>query len=386
MAADSQSLEPGGLSHQLDLLGKFADNVAHEMNNVLAAIMGLASVLASELGPENPLARDVEGIQEASKRGLELMRNLFSFADQGYLPLEPVSVNEVVGMVRSLLLRTTPNQVEIQLKLGEDVPLVDGNLAQLKQALFNLGLNGVEACGKRGSVTLTTECVRVTEETDSPLPRGNYVRVNVTDTGSGMPPDTLNRAFQPFFSTKTERGAAGLGLPLASRIIERHGGEITLFSKPKLGTTVSVYLPGAAVQTATKAEPGGDVIDIVEQKTVLVVDDDKLVLQGATRLLGTLGYEAVPARSGDQALQIFDEKKDEIDVVLLDLVMPGRDGAEVLRELRAMDPKVRVVVSSGYPMEGRDRALKKLGAAAFVRKPFSTEELVRTLEGVLSGA
>jgi signal transduction histidine kinase/CheY-like chemotaxis protein len=372
------------LTGQLAMVDRFAKNVAHEMNNVLAAIVGLASVIESELEPGSPLLQDASDIITASKRGLRLTKNLLLFARQDQLKKERLSVNDLVSMVRSLLLRSVPPESDVEVRLAPNLDEIDADPIQLKQALVNIGINALEALDGPGKVTLSTDNVHLDglRPDQADLAPGDYVRIQIADTGRGMGEETLGKAAEPFFTTKPPGVASGLGLPLSCATLHRHNGGISLFSKKGLGTTVAVYLPVVKEQPAKRKEQAvrGDSPDAL---TIMVVDDDQLVLRGARRLLQTQGYRVLPMPGGAEAIKTYEERGHEVDLVLLDLVMPDKDGLEVLKALKKLNPNVEVVIASGYPMDNLDQEAQRLGVRAVVTKPYTAADLNEVLQSVL---
>lgn len=369
---------------KIEVIQKLARGMAHEMNNILAIIMGLASVIESELDPTNPLRRDVEGILAASKRGHELTRNLLGFAHEESHRTEPISVNHLVGMVRSLLQQSIPAHIDLRLELGDDVTDIVGDPDQIKHALINLTSNAIDAIRSSGTLSISTKNVTLGArdlESTPELKPGAYVRVQVADTGAGMDQKTLEHAFDPFFSTKAPGTGSGLGLSLVYSIVKRHGGKISLFSKPGLGTTVTMHFPAAAqAHPEVEAPPTKRRAAPAIRGNVLVVDDETMIRRTVKRLLNRLGYTAVLASDGEEALEIYQEQADEISFVLLDLIMPAMDGAEVMERLKQMDPEVPIIILSGFWKQEQVAEFRKKGAVGFLRKPFTLDELAEQLE------
>lgn len=369
---------------KIEVIQKLARGMAHEMNNILAIIMGLASVIESELDPTNPLRRDVEGILAASKRGHELTRNLLGFAQEESDRKESISMNHLVGMVRSLLQQSIPAHVELRLDLGDEVSDIVGDPDQIKHALINLTSNAIDAIRSSGTLSIATKNVTLGArdlEATPELKPGAYVRVQVTDTGAGMDQKTLEHAFDPFFSTKAPGTASGLGLSLVYSIVKRHNGKVSLFSKPGLGTTVTMHFP-ASEQVAEEehAPPKARRAASRIRGNVLVVDDETMIRRTVKRLLNRLGYTAVLASDGEEALEIYEEQGDDISFVLLDLIMPVMDGAEVMERLKELDPELPIIILSGFWKQEQVAEFRQKGAVGFLRKPFTLDELAEQLE------
>lgn len=366
---------------ETEILRRVAHGVAHGMNNVLATVMGLASVLETELERGSQPADDVRAILEASRLGLNLTRSLLNLAQGGTPRLAPVSMNELVESVASFLRPSLREAIQIETRLASDLALVAGDAAQLKHAVMSLALNASEAIVASGTLTFTTSHVvlQADQLRGERCRPGNYVRLQVGDTGSGMDGAALERAFDPFFSTKSTQSSAGLGLPLVYGTVRAHGGRVVLYSKQGLGTTVTVDLPVIDPRFLSSQPPGSEEVR-QRNETVLAVDDDALVLRSSRRLLEKLGYDVISASSGEEAIEIYAQEADRISFVLLDLVMPDMDGSTVLRRLLRTDPKARVVICTGYGAEDSTQDLLAAGAVAFIDKPYTLGQLRKVLE------
>ncbi len=371
-------------SDEIEVIQRLARSMAHEMNNIFAIIVGLASVVESELDSASPLRQDVKSILEASRRGHELTRNLLGFAQDSEMRRERVAVNPLLEMTSALLRRTVPGHIELRTDFGADIGDVDGDPDQLKQALVQLTSNAVDALPTRGTLSISTAGVVLDARDLEATPRlapGRYVRIQIADTGAGMDEEIRRQAFEPFFSTKK---AAGLGLSLVRAIVERHHGRVSLFSRRGLGTTVTLDLPLAATGAVDPHLPASPAR--VERKvrgTVLVVDDEILVRNTVERLLIRLGYSVLLASDGEEALEIYQQRGEEISFVLLDLLMPGMDGAEVLARLKEIDPAATVLILSGFWKQEQVEEFSRRGAAGFLRKPLTLADLAERLEETL---
>jgi len=376
-------------SASIKLVGELANSVAHEMNNVLATVMGLASVIQTETDPTSTTFQDIQAILEASRRGMDLTRNLLLFSPQRQAVKRAVLLNDLVGTVHSLLQRTLESQPDVprhpvELVLDPKLPDILGDENQLRQMLLNLTNNAVEAMPRGGTLTLATQTVEFgpSDVASTPgLSPGRYVRLQVSDTGMGMDGQTLDRAFDPFFTTRHTRKAPGLGLSLVYDGVSRHGGKVDIFSRKGLGTTVTIHFKALEDDEPTSALRRRNLEPEPKSGTVLLVDDDALVRKSSARMLRKLGYEVLAVASGEEALREYKKSGEDIDVVMVDLIMPGMDGTEVLKELKQMNPDVRVVVCSGYP--GGESTTRGLGCAGYAAKPFSLESLSSALDEAL---
>lgn len=369
-------------SQKLEAIGRLAGGVAHDMNNVLGVIMGLASLLLDE-SPQDGDSAQRRGIQEilaASRRGRDLTQNLLRFARKDGCRREPLSLGALAAEVAEVLGRTLPKTIAIELRIDPDLPLVAGDPTQLHQALLNLCLNAVDAMPDGGVLSVQARAG------DAALPR---VELIIADTGVGMDPQTLERSFEPFFTTKLVGKGTGLGLTMVYGTVRAHGGDIAIESAPGRGTCVTLWLPAA--DAAEQAAPAPAPVEVASptsldeaapRRTVLLVDDEPMVRNAARRLLVRLGYDVLAAESGAECLRLYQERKDAVWLVILDLSMPHMDGAEVLRHLQVLNPGARVLVCSGYSRDVSPEELLQAGALGYLRKPFEMQELASKLRQV----
>lgn len=370
-------------SATFDIVEKLAQGVANDMNNVLATVMGLASVVEAQLEDGNALVPDIQGILAASRKGMQMTRDLMSFARAGDLRRQRLSLNHIVGGVHAAVTRTITRGQRIDVILTDGPNDVEADPAQLRHALTNLLANALDAAPDGGAVSFSTTRVALegSAAKSRDLPEGDYVIVQVGDTGKGMDARTLERAWEPFFTTKPKGTAAGLGLSLVYRIVDRHGGRVSMFSKAGLGTTVAVYLPAlepaAPEAVARAAAPARQ--RAAGRGTALLVDDDDLSLATAGRVMRLLGFEVVLVMSGEDALAYFRDHHAELELVLLDVIMPGLDGTEVLGLLKEIAAEVPVILSSGMPTD----ELRTLdGVAGVVAKPYTVAQLSDILDSL----
>lgn len=386
---DSASSAPRfGQYERIDVIERLAEGVAHEMNNVLAAVMGLTSVVQSELDPASSMYEDLQGVLDASHKGLDLTRNLLGFAKGKARGRERIDFNRLVGVTCGLLQRTVGPDVEIETQLADDLTEIEGDPTQLKHVLINLATNAIEALesAKNERILSITTSNMVFEASNlkefKELVPGKYIRLQVSDTGPGMNEQTLEQAFRPFFTTKGK--GPGLGLSVVYNTIARHGGRIGVVSKVGIGTTFTVDIPSAEITSAMPDAPTAARHSIHPRTgTALVVDDEPMILHTVDRLLRRLGYDVLQASSGKQALECYAKRGNEITFVLLDLILPEMDGAEVLRTLKEIDPGVKVIVASGFADDESRRELVSAGAIGFVDKPYTVQQLQAALAEAL---
>ncbi len=360
-------------SQRLEAVGTLAAGLAHDMNNVLAAIMGLAGNLAEE--SSDPRATDdLAQIVCEAERGAELTRGLLAFSRRGQYRKQVLSIGEILDDVVVLLRRTLPKAIEIEKQLRFSDACVEGDPAQFSQALVNLGINAADAMSGKGHLLMRAETVELSDAAAATLSlaRGNYARLTVVDNGSGMDDKTCARIFEPFFTTKPMGKGTGLGLALVWGVVAKARGTVTVDSELGRGTTFSIYLP-LTTQRSQRLPTANSAARVAQQGTVLVVDDEPAVRTATTRMLERLGLQAIAASSGEEALRLYDEHADQIGLVVLDMGMPGMHGADVFRALRARG-SVKVLIATGYAMEEEVQALVSTGAR-LLEKPFKLTAL-----------
>ncbi|MFC1707234.1 response regulator [Planctomycetota bacterium] len=370
-------------SQKMDAIGKLAGGVSHDMNNVLTVIMGLASAIHAELEPESPLAIDVEGMLEACGKGRELTRNLLGFAQKGRYRRQPISLNQAILEVEHILRRTIPRRIALDTRLDPQLAGIVGDPGQVGHVLLNVALNAAYALHGRGTLTFATRNVvldRTELRAHPQLEPGAYVRVDVSDTGAGMDPETIEHAFEPFFTTKPRGEGTGLGLSMVYGSVRSHGGTVAIESEPDKGTTVTIHLPAAGAGEPQASSAGAPPRRLQQVTgTVLLVEDEVLVARSCERQLRGLGCSVVHAENGKAALEIYGRQRDEIALVILDLIMPVMDGAETFHRLKEMDPDVRVLLCTGYSRSHVADELLTQGAVGFLQKPFDLHQLSQEL-------
>ncbi|HEX4452589.1 MAG TPA: response regulator [Kofleriaceae bacterium] len=369
-------------SQRLEAIGTLAAGLAHDMNNVLAAIMGLAGNLAEDID-DRAAATDLAQIVREAERGAELTRGLLTFSRRGQYRKEVLPIGAILDDVVTILGRTLPKAIEIEKQVRHADACVEGDPTQFQQALLNLGINAADAMNGKGHLLMRAETVEMREPIAGllSLPPGNYARLTVVDTGSGMDEKTRARVFEPFFTTKPMGKGTGLGLALVWGVAAKALGTVTVDSELNKGTTFSIYLPLTAQrsQRVPTANPAPRVVRT--HGTVLVVDDEPAVRRATTRMLERLGWRTLAAADGEQALALYDQHADEIGLVVLDMGMPGMTGSDVFRELR-MRSKVNVLIATGYAVEEEVQSLVTDGARV-LEKPFKLAALELEVERAL---
>ncbi|MFN7993977.1 MAG: response regulator [Bryobacteraceae bacterium] len=374
-------------TQKLESLGVLAGGIAHDFNNILTGILGNATLVAELLPPGHPAHRLIEDVVKASERAASLTNQMLAYAGKGQFVIRSVDLSALIGGLTDFFRASVPKNVELSLYLGRDLPHIEADASQLEQVIMNLVLNAAEAIpqGIAGRVRVMTSVQDIDAQSAGisflgpAPPYGKYSAVQVVDDGDGMDEQTLAKIFDPFFTTKFM--GRGLGLAAVQGIVRRHGGWMNVQSRPGQGTTFTVLFPASAAETELADESVRRNKDIAG--TVLVVDDEDIVRRTATSLLEQQGFRVSCAENGKVAVDLFRRMSDEISVVLLDVTMPVMDGEETLRELKAIRPDTKVLLSSGFNEADVVRRFAAADLAGFIQKPYSSTRLVDKIRRVL---
>ena len=366
-------------AQRIEAIGTMAGGIAHDFNNLLMAIQGNVSLLRIRFGEIPTLDERLETIEQFIQNGSDLTRQLLGFARGGKYEVKPVCLNELVSKSADMFGRAK-KEIKIHQELLEDLWLVEADPGQIQQVALNLYVNAWQAMPAGGELHLKTDNLNLGEDMvrSYAIESGKYVRLSVSDTGVGMNQETLERIFDPFFTTKEMSRGTGLGLASAYGIVKNHGGMIEAHSNPGMGTTFDVYLPASesARREAAIEEPvSGPARPLRGCETILLVDDELTILEVARELLECLGYRVLTARSGSDALEQYEREKDRVDLVILDLIMPGMSGSQTFDHLKIVNPNVKVLLSSGYSVDGQASAILLRGGQGFIQKPFDEVSL-----------
>ena len=376
-------------AQKLEAIGTLAGGVAHDFNNLLTGILGYTWLLKQSAAPAGEVYKAATVIENAAERAAELTRQLLDFARRGRHEEVPVDLEGLVREVTELLGRTLDKAIAVHLDLRAGHPLVLGDPGQLHQTLLNLAINARDAMPAGGELFFETYLLadaRVPRRAHPRLRPGSHLVLTVRDTGHGIPPQQLARIFDPFFTTKEQGQGSGMGLAIVYGIVQAHGGAIEVESQAGHGATFRIYLPllGEAARLTAAQRAAGRMPEAARgMGLVLVVDDEELVRALAKELLSGLGYEVLTARDGIEALERYRERAADIDLVLLDLVMPRMGGRECLRALRRIDPQVRVLFSSGWPLDEGLQGVQAEGAVGFLPKPYQMAVLAEAVARAL---
>ena len=371
-------------AEKLTALGTMAGGIAHDFNNILCGMLGHLHILSRQIPADENHLKTIRIIEQAGFRAAELVKQLLTFARRKTMEIAVVDLRGCVNRVLDFIDGSTGGQLAILREIEEGLPPVKGDAGQLEQVIFNLCANARDAMPDSGTLTITCRSVIVDDKFTSEYREarpGRYVLLRVEDTGSGIDEKILTRIFDPFFTTKEVGKGTGLGLAIVYGIVKSHDGFCLIESTPGSGTAFSVYLPAAEREHLPFRLP--DTAAPIGERTILVIDDEAVVTSMLDDYLRNAGYKTYTASDGRQGVEIFREHRDEVDLVILDIVMPVMNGREVYRELIRIKPEVLVLISSGFIMHGETRKILNMGAQGFLQKPYNLNEVNRRIWEIL---
>jgi signal transduction histidine kinase len=372
-------------AQKMESIGRLAGGIAHDFNNLLGGMLGYASLMKTKLERDDKFFEYVETIEKSATRAAELTSQLLAFSRGGKYETDAINLNKLVREAFQIIDRTIDKSIEIETRLSDMLPAVDADAGQIEQAIMNLVINARDAMPGGGKMIVETSVARLTEEysqTHMGAKPGLYVVLTLTDTGVGMDKDTAERAFEPFFTTKEDGKGTGLGLAMVYGVVKNHGGHVWVYSEPEEGTTFKVYLPTDGKRQAeeqksrTLSDSGGN-------ELILVVDDEESMRAVAKDMLIDNGYRVLQAEDGIRAVEIFGRHNGDIDLVILDMVMPKLGGMETFLKLKELSPNVKALLSTGYSQGGKAQEILKSGVHGFVQKPYDVATLLSKVRSVL---
>jgi two-component system cell cycle sensor histidine kinase/response regulator CckA len=369
-------------AQKMEAIGTLAGGIAHDFNNLLMVIQGNASLMLLNVDPLHPHHEMLLSIIRQVQSGSKLTNQLLGYARKGRYEVKFLQLNQLVEETSQAFGRTR-KEIIIHRELSNDLFPIEGDLGQIEQVLMNLFVNAADAMVQGGDIFLKTINIPygdIRGKLYNPKP-GDYVLLTVRDTGVGMDQKTLDRIFEPFFTTKELGRGTGLGLASVYGIIKGHGGYIDVESEEGQGTTFKIYLPASNGEIQKTIEVPDHIIK--GTGTILLVDDEEMVLEVGERFLKVMGYQVLTAREGREAIEVYQKHRETIDLVLLDIIMPNMKGGEVFDRLKKINPNIRVLLSSGYSIDGEASQILERGCSGFIQKPFDMNQLSKSIGALL---
>lgn len=369
-------------AQKMEAIGTLAGGIAHDFNNLLMGIQGNVSLMLLDVDSTHPHKQRLITIEKLIRGGSKLTKQILGYAREGKYEVRAIGLNQIVEETAETFGRAKKD-ITVHRDLAGDLLPVEADQGQIEQVLLSLYVNSWQAMPAGGNIflkTMNTSDKDMEYKMYQPKP-GNYVLFTITDTGTGMDKKTRERIFDPFFTTRGMGRGTGLGLAAVYGIIKGHGGYIDVDSEKGSGTTFSIYLPASEKQAAKKEEPADEVSKGTE--TVLLVDDEGMIIDVGREILKTLGYKVLLASGGKEAIEVYKANKDRIDMVILDMIMPDMGGGETYDLLKEINPQIKVLLSSGYSLEGQAQEIMERGCNGFIQKPFDVKQLSAKIRKIL---
>ena len=371
-------------AQKMEAIGTLAGGIAHDFNNILASILGFASHLKSKTAPDDDFYKGLSVIEESAVRASGLTSKLLAYSQKGIVTIKTLNLNKIIADIYDLSIKGFDSSISCVVDTQKDLKNIRADESQLHQVVMNLVINARDAMPDGGTLSIKTEMYTVDRPKQMQgfsLKPGEYVMLTISDSGMGMSEETRTKMFDPYFTTKGNHGGAGLGMSVVYGIVKSHDGYIYVGSIPGVGTTISVYFPATDLVEQPTMSPapswkGGS-------ETILIVDDESSIVSMLTHVLTSAGYSILSAHSGTEGLRLYEENIDDIDLVILDIIMPDIRGDESLTHILDMNPSARVILSSGFSKKENFEHLLKHGTVEFIGKPFSIESLLGTIRSIL---
>ena len=367
---------------KMESIGTLAGGITHDFNNILMGIQGNASLMLLKIDSDHPNYEKIKNIEAYVQNGTALTKQLLGFARRGKYLVKATDLNDIIDKSSALFARTRKD-VQIKTNLEDSLWTVEVDRGQIEQVLLNLYVNAWQAMPDGGSLYLRTENVMLDRSYVKPykVEPGRYVKISITDTGTGIDKGTLERIFEPFFTTKEMGRGTGLGLASVYGIIKSHEGYINVYSELDQGTTFTIYLPASGKEAVEDTKLIAEILK--GSGTILLIDDEKMILDVGRELLEELGYTVLSATSGQEAIEIFQESRDKIDMIIMDMIMPGMSGSDTFDCMKEISPNVKILLSSGYSINGQATNILQRGCDGFIQKPFNINKLAETVQKII---
>jgi len=369
-------------AQKMESIGTLAGGIAHDFNNILMGIQGNATLMLLKIESEHPNHVKIKNIEKFVQNGTELTKQLLGFARGGKYLVKTTDLNDVIEKSSSLFARTR-KEIQVHTDFHNEIWAADVDSGQIEQALLNLYVNAWQAMSAGGDLYLKTRNVILDSSIVKPfkVEPGKYVEISVSDTGVGIDKETRKRIFEPFFTTKEMGRGTGLGLASVYGIVKSHGGYIDVSSEKEKGTTFTLYLPASEKKAVQEKAVPAEMFR--GTGNILLIDDEKMILDVGCELLEELGYTVLSALSGREALEIFQENSTKIDLVIMDMIMPGMSGGETFDRLRNINQDIKVLLSSGYSLNGQATQILRRGCDGFIQKPFNLNQLAEKIGSII---
>jgi len=369
-------------AQKMEAIGTLAGGIAHDFNNLLMVIQGNISLMLLDIDPSHPHYEMLKNVENQVQSGSKLTGQLLGYARKGRYEIKPLYLSQLLEEISEAFGRTRKN-ITIHRELGQDLIPIEADQGQIEQVLINLFVNAADAMAEGGDLFLKMSNITHEEikgKIYDPKP-GDYVLLTVADTGTGMDQKSLGRIFDPFFTTKELGRGTGLGLASVYGIIKGHGGYIDVESERGRGTTFKIFLPVSKkkVQETIKTP------DLLMKgtETILLVDDEEMVLGVGEKFLKVMGYHVLTSRDGREAIEVYRKNWEAIDLVVLDIIMPNMGGGEIFDRVKEINPNIKVLLSSGYSIDGEATKILERGCNGFIQKPFDVKQLSQTIRAIL---
>ena len=370
----------------MEAIGRLASGIAHDFNNMLTSILGYSSLMLKMTKPDDPRRNDIHEIILAAERATALTRQLLDFSRNQAIETRNVSLNAIIQNLQEFLGRTLGEKIKLTMRLDPDLRNIKADVSRLEQVIVNLVVNARDAMPSGGQLMIETDNLSLDHNFCAMHPHmapGDYVELEVSDTGCGMPSNVLEHLFEPFFTTKAKGKGTGLGLTTTYGIVKQFGGHITVYSEVGRGTTFKTYFPESQGESEAGSPATQESVLLRGNETIMVVDDETNIVNMISQILTELGYHVIAATSGCEALSLSDQHAQMIDMVLTDIIMPELNGPDLVRMLHRKRPTLKALYMSGYA----NNAAVQIGVlkpdTAFLQKPFSSETLTCCIRKVL---